>query len=291
MLWVDVERDNGADLEDLGEVLGLDARDIRRLEHETARARLLRSEDRLHLTLETLEPDDSEQPRLERREIDLIAGPNMVLTVHRGRSTALDRFIDGLEGETRMGALTAADLLSGLVDEVLGDFFRVAELIQREIDDLDQRALRSRPEDDVLARIVAVRRRIGLVRRTLAPHREAFAALARPEMRVDELLGEPWPGLPDRLERALDAVDMLRESLLGTYDVHMGRVAQRANDVMKALTMLSGILLPSAVLAGIMGMNFKLPFFDDPSNFMVVIASMVGFGILILAVARMRRWI
>jgi Mg2+ and Co2+ transporter CorA len=40
-----------------------------------------------------------------------------------------------------------------------------------------------------------------------------------------------------------------------------------------------------------MGMNFKLSFFDDPSNFFVVVSAMVAFAVAILAVARWRRWI
>ena len=51
----------------------------------------------------------------------------------------------------------------------------------------------------------------------------------------------------------------------------MGRAAQDANDVMKVLTLLSAVLLPAVVLAGVMGMNFKLPFFDDPGNFLLVV--------------------
>ena len=64
-------------------------------------------------------------------------------------------------------------------------------------------------------------------------------------------------------------MEHLRESLLGTYDIYMGRLAQRSNDVMKALTVLSAILLPSVVLAGVMGMNFKVGFFDESSYFFV----------------------
>ena len=204
---------------------------------------------------------------------------------------ALQRFVDTLDGETRLGALDAGDLLSSLVDEVIVGYFRLAEMIEREIDDLDQRALHARHGDDVLGAIVSIRRRIGLIRRTLAPHREALATLARPELRVEETVGQPWPGLVDRLEGALAAIDGLRDSLLGTYDVHMGRVSQRANDVMKTLTLLSAILLPAVVLAGIMGMNFKLSFFDDATNFFIVLGVMAAMAAAILGVTRWRGWI
>jgi magnesium transporter len=268
--------------------------DVERIGTDAGRARLARTQDRLHLTLEALEPDDPDDddpPRLVRREIDLVAAPNVVLTVHEGPVAALQRFRDGLEGETRLGLLTAGDLLSSLVDEVFVDYFLVAELIERDIDRLDERALRGRPGDDVLADLVAIRRRVALARRTLAPHRDALSTLGLPEMQVEETVGRPWPGLIDRLESAMAAIEGSRESLLGTFDIHMGRVSQRANDVMRILTLLSAVLLPAVVLAGVMGMNFKLPFFDDGGNFWIVIGGMAILALTILAVARWRRWL
>jgi Mg2+ and Co2+ transporter CorA len=110
-------------------------------------------------------------------------------------------------------------------------------------------------------------------------------------MQADETVGQPWPGLVDRLEGTIAAVDSVRDSLLGTYDIYMGRVSQHANDVMKTLTLLSGVLLPAVVLAGIMGMNFQMPFFEDTSNFWFVVGAMVVMAAGILAVARWRDWI
>src|SRR6185295_6414608 len=138
-------------------------------------------------------------------------------------------------GETKLGALDAGTFVAAVVDEVLADYFEVVEGIEREIDRLDERALRGRPDRGVLNEIV--RLRIGLIRRIVAPHRVAFAALARPDLDVDEGAGRPWPGLTDRLDRLLEAVQNLRELLLGTFDIQMARAAQDANDVMKALTL------------------------------------------------------
>jgi magnesium transporter len=289
---VDVDRrDDGESLLAVADRLDLSQLDRERLSTEVGRAQLTRTQDRLHLTLSGLEADGGKPPRLERREIDLVAERNVVLTVHAGPVAALQRYIDTLDGETRLGALDAADLLSSLVDEVIVGYFLLAEMIEREIDDLDQRALHGRPQDDVLGGIVAIRRRIGLIRRTLAPHRDALATLARPEMRVEETVGQPWPGLMDRVEGAMAAIDGLRDSLLGTYEIHIGRVSQRANDVMKTLTLLSAVLLPAVVLAGIMGMNFAMPFFEDTTNFWIVIATMAVMAAVILGISRWRGWI
>jgi magnesium transporter len=270
---------------------------VARLATSPPRADLTAYPDQLHLTLMSMEPasaDDSSGSPSDlpvRRPIDVVAGRNWVATVHDGPVRAFARFDATTEGETSFGALNAAGFMAAIADEVLADYLELVEGMEREIDRLDERALRGPAGDGVLAAIVALRRRIGLVRRTLAPHRVAFAALARPEMDLHDEIGQQWPGLTERLDRALDAVENLRELLLGTFDIHMGRAAQDANDVMKVLTMLSAVLLPAVVLAGVMGMNFQLPFFNDLGNFWIVIVAMVVFAGVILVAARWRRWI
>ena len=226
-----------------------------------------------------------------RREIDLLASPGVVVTTHRGPVAALERFVESLSGESSVGALQAAGLLSSLVDEVITGFHEVAEHIERQIDHLDQVALSGDAGGTFLDELVLVRRRISFLRRTLAPHRDAVAAMARPELATDDGIGQPWPGLTERLETASRTVDGLRDALLGTYDIQMGRAAQRANDVMKALTVVSAVFLPAIVLAGVMGMNFQIDFFDTAQNFYLVVGAMILFGILFLVFARSRSWI
>jgi Mg2+ and Co2+ transporter CorA len=241
--------------------------------------------------MEAPTPSTSSGPAMEPREIDLVAGRNWVVTVHSQPVSALERIDDLTAGDTRFGDLDAAGFLAAIVDEVMAGYLRLAEAIEREIDHLDERALLGRPREDVLAEIVRLRRRIASIRRTLTPHRLAFAALARPEMELHDELGRPWPGLSDHLNRAIDAIENLRDLLLGTYDIHMGRSAQHANEIMKRLTLLSAVLLPAVVLAGIMGMNFQVAFFEDPSNFWLVVVAMVVFGVGLLAVSYWRGWL
>jgi magnesium transporter len=290
LLWVDIDRSMVEGLAAVTDLLELDADDLERIRADSGRALMTRRNDRFYLTLEELQAAESDE-WVTRREIDLIATHGVVATIHDGQSASVDRFLRGIDGETSIGVLRAADLMSALIDEVIDGYFEIVELIEHDIDELDQTALAALHDRDVLEKMVATRARIAFVRRTLAPHRQVIGVLDRPDLLTEETIGAPWPGLGDRLEAAIDAVESLREQLLGTYDIHMGRTAQRANDVMKALTLLSGVILPAVVLAGVMGMNFKLPFFDDPTNFFVVVAAMVIFGAILLGTARWRNWI
>lgn len=294
LLWIDLDGRERPVLDDVTAAVGLDASQAARLTHTPRRVDLTQYPDHIHLVLEAMEAaaeSAAADATAASRTIDIIAGRNWVLTVHEGPLAAIQRVDAATEGETRLGALDAAGFVAAIVDEVLAGYFTLIERIEQEIDQLDERALRGRTNNDFLVDIVGVRRRIGLIRRTLAPHRAALASFGRPEMELHEEFGRPWPGLTERLERALDSVENLRDLLLGTFDIHMGRAAQEANDVMKVLTLLSAVLLPAVVLAGVMGMNFPLPFFDDPNHVWLVIAAMIAFAVGLFAVARWRRWL
>jgi Mg2+ and Co2+ transporter CorA len=60
---------------------------------------------------------------------------------------------------------------------------------------------------------------------------------------------------------------------------------------MKILTLTSVILLPGALIAGVMGMNFKVGLFDDAGLFYVVVAGILVIAPITLGLAKLRKWI
>jgi magnesium transporter len=268
---------------DLGDEVAAD------LARDRDSAGLRRFASSVRLTVVTLEGDDG---NLRRAPLDILAGRSVIVTVHDDGRSVVDEAFEELRGQPRVGALDAAAMLGVLVDVALRGYFREVEQIERTIDELDELALRPRGvADGVLSELVSVRHRLAVIRRALAPHRDAFAHMARPDFELHDELGRPWPGLLDRFERAMDAVESAWVFLVGSFDIYIGRAAQRSNDVMKVLTLLSAVLLPAVVLAGIFGMNFELAIFDNAANVWLVIGVMVALAAAILTAARWRRWL
>jgi Mg2+ and Co2+ transporter CorA len=288
LLWIDIDERDPADLAQAATAVGLEERALRRLGRTDHRARFLRLPDRVVLTLGTVDADD---PEAHRHELDIVVGANHVVTVHEGPLTAIDAYATGIADERELGRLDAASFTAGIVDAIFAAYFRQIEAIERDIDALDELAVRARSDGTFLERTLELRRRIARLRRALAPNRDALAPLLRPDFELRSDLGPVWPGLNERLERAIDAVENARELLVGTFDLYLGRSSQRTNDVMKALTLISAVALPGVIVAGIMGMNFKLDFFEDPSNFYVAIGAMLALSGAILGLARWRSWI
>jgi len=290
LLWVDVDSRDAGRFGRIAAILDIPADAAALVQEELGRAHLVRYRDAVHLTVEAIEATDDAHEPVVLRELDLYARREVVVTVHDGPVATLREFNEHLRGDTLIGKLDSGSFLAALVDTMLTTYFEPVEAIERDIDELDEVALRGPNNDAFLVDVLRLRRRVAFLRRTIVPHREAFAPLARIDA-MDEVLGGPQPQLAERLERVIDAVENVRELLVGSFDIYLGRAAQRTNEVMKVLTVLSAVLLPSVVLAGVMGMNFKLDFFEPPSNFWLVIGAMVAMAICILAVARARHWI
>ena len=134
---------------------------------------------------------------------------------------------------------------------------------------------------------------VGKLQRGLSPHREVVVALIHPELDLlsTKISADRFAALESRVAQALDAARDTRESIFGSFDLLVAQIGQRTNEIVKVLTLATVVLLPAAPLAGIMGQNLKVGFFDLAWMFWAVIAAMFGIAVLVLSLARSRRWI
>ena len=289
LLWLDV---HGADAERLGELavlLDLPPLLARRLVEPGDRPRVDVGDDRLVLHVFTIV---SEEGRERTVPLTIVAAPNVVATVHNEDVAMLEELRRHTEGDTSIGRVDAPSFVAAVLDWQVSGYFRVIDELERDADRLDEAALDGRRRRDPLPELVRLRRRITGLRRLLTPHREVVAAMTRLDLMnfVESEAGHHYRAVAERLERALDGVETARQLVLGSFEVHMNRTAQRTNDIMKVLTIASVVLLPGSLIAGMLGMNFPAPFFDDPNLFWVALAGIVALALSTLVAARWRGW-
>jgi magnesium transporter len=287
LLWVDITGDDGDELQVVREALefGDDVADALRSDVRLPNASV--REGAHELTLLWIDDEEQDEPV----PLQVLAGDRWVITRHAEPLKRLEQERANITDQREIGSLRPVEFVVAILDWHLDGFFRVAERLERVVDRLDEEALST--ERDLLDRLVAMRRRIARARSIAARHTDVYAEIARPDFLPE--LGEADHALlveaTQRLERAIGSIANAREMLIGTFDVHMTRTAQRTNDIMRVLTLASVILLPAIVLAGIMGMNFRVDFFDSADLFWVVIGVMLGTAAATLAIARWRGWV
>jgi Mg2+ and Co2+ transporter CorA len=129
----------------------------------------------------------------------------------------------------------------------------------------------------------------------LADHRQVFAFLATADLAQIVGSQESVAGFQPvalRFEGALAAVEGSRDVLLGSFDVYMTRTAQRTNDIVKVLALVTVLLLPGSLVAGLLGMNVSGPLaVDDPLSFWIVVGGVFLLIAALFVAARLRRWV
>ena len=289
MLWADVDSGSTDELQGLWDQLGISDQ-VGSPNTIGERPQVVHNNGFLQLNVFALR-DDSE---LDPIALLCLVGTNWIVTIHDGDLDLVDKFNKPFHAETKLGALDGPTFLSLVLDWQLTGYFKAIETLQSDIDRLDEELLQHSPDQDALLdRLLSLRRRVRRLRQTLAPHRDVLGLLSHPES--DAVVGSTaasnYQRTAERLERALDAVDTGREMIVGSFDIFMSRTAQATNDLMKRLTIVSVLLLPAVVIAGIMGMNFKVAIFDWPWMFWVTLAVMAMLAAATLLVARRRNWI
>jgi magnesium transporter len=288
LLWVDLDRGD-ADGAGVAEVFDLDEDTRRYLDDPHDRAELNDHGRYLHITA-CAPREDADG---EIHALQCVVGENWVITAHDHPIPVLDEFAARVSGSGDTGSLDGPAFLAALLEWVLGSYSAAFERIEEELEDFDVRAMRGSGEEEDIECLITMRRHVGRLRRALSAHRTALVALTHPELEAlgDHSSSERFETLFARFEATLQEARDAREAVVGSFDVLIARGGHLTNETMKVLTLVSVILLPGALIAGVMGMNFKVGLFERPWMFWVVVLVIVSVAPLTLLIGKKREWI
>jgi magnesium transporter len=290
LLWVDVDRESKESADAVAETFGLD---------ENTRDCLASSDDRavfhdygryIHVT--TYAPDEDSEGELIA--LECVVGENWVITAHDEPIPVLEEFAERVSGSGDTGSLDGPAFLAALLEWVLGAYSAAFERIEQRLEEFDIQAMRGDGEAEKdIERLVDMRQEVGKLRRALAAHRTALVSLTHPELEAlgDHASGERFQSLLTRFEDTVQEARDAREAIVGSFDVLIARGGHRTNEIMKVLTLTSVILLPGALIAGVMGMNFKIGLFEEPMLFWVVVAAIAAIAPVTILLAKRWSWI
>lgn len=242
----------------------------------------------IHVT--TYAPREDEEGELHA--VECVVGQNWVVTAHDRPIPVLEEFAERVSGSGDTGSLDGPGFLAALLEWVLGSYSAAFERIEQRLEKFDVNAMRGYGEDKDIELLIDMRPQVGKLRRALAAHRSALVALTHPELEAlgDNASSERFQSLFSRYEATLQEARDAKEAIVGSFEVLIARGGHHTNRIM-VLTLTSVILLPGALLAGVMGMNYNVGLFDNASLFWVVVAVIVAIAPVTLGLARARRWI
>jgi magnesium transporter len=218
--------------------------------------------------------------------------PRRLVTVHRAPMRSIETIRRRLEETPVAPPGGTTRIFFSISDELIDLFFPVVDEVGDRIEELEETVLGA-PTQAHLQTVLNLRRRLATLRRAMLPHRQVFSHLAnlRSEL-IDDVAALHFRDIHDNVLRLADAIDQQRDQLGNLKDTYLSVVAQRTNDIMKALTLLSAVLLPLTFIAGVYGMNFdNMPELHTKVGYFVVLGVMISVALGMVAWFRSRRWL
>ena len=293
LLWIDVLKRDADLVRTVADKLKLKNVPIASMVSEPTRPVIENFDSFFRFSIHSIEkPDSGRAPK--RLPVDYIVGPDLVITVHDGEVEEFAEFHKREKGETQLGGLDAESFVATLVDFHIVSYFRVLDEIEKRVDKLDANVLKRELEtQDFLAEMVQLRSDVSKLRRWLMPHRDVIYSFLRADFQkiteADSI--EQFKILSEHFENAVDAVESSREMVISVFDLYATKSAQLMNIFIQRLTFLTLITGTLSVVAGILGMNYKVSFFESSYGFWITITGMLLIAFALTIFARFRRWI
>ena len=277
VIWLDITSPKAQDLKLLREEFSVHPVALEDLEKRNQRPKLdSYAEQQIIVTYEVLEPSQPEQ-HFELGELHLFAGPGYLVSVRWQDSPAIKEVERRFRDRPDAVARTPGSLVYAILDAALDGFFPLLDRLTDKIEDLEEVILAGGRSNDTLRVILALKRKLLELRRSLAPQRDVANALLRRDLPlIDDTSAPYFQDLYDHTIRVLDQLDLQRDLLASALEANLSVTSNNLNAIMKRLTAFTVVLMVPTLIAGIYGMNFhSMPELSWPLGYPLALGLML----------------
>ncbi len=223
---------------------------------------------------------------LESEQLAIILLENTVISFQEPQSgDAFDIIRTRLrQNKGRVRRLDADYLAYALMDAVVDLYFTTIEKIGDKIEDIEE-AIISESNGKSLHELYHLKREMIYLRKQVWPMRDMINNMVRSETTLINPTSDIYlRDLSDHVTRIIDTVETYRDLLSGIMDIYLSTNANKMNEVMKVLTIMSSIFIPVTFIAGVYGMNFdNMPELRTQNGYFITCGVMLAmiFGLII----------
>src|SRR5512136_349371 len=229
-------------------------------------------------------------------QVSLFLGEDYLITLHEGdleplRKLFKDCQVDQATCSEYLGR-GSAHLLYHIFDLLVSYCFPILNKIGDNVEKVDEQVFGHSVRETVRD-ISVLRRDIISFRRIMKSQTEVFELLEQGNYPILREKSEVHFGdLAGHCQKIRDELDDYKEVVEGLNDTHNTLTSFQTNTVVRALTIISTIMLPLTLIASIFGMHLEhLPLSQSPTAFLTVMLIMVVIIFFMLTLFRLRRWL
>lgn len=192
----------------------------------------------------------------------------------------------------RVRKLGADYLAYALMDAVVDCYFTAIEKIGDRIEVIEEEIISDSDKKSILE-LYRLKREMIYLRKQVWPMRDLINNMIRSETKLIHASSDIYlRDLSDHVTRIIDTVETYRDLLSGIMDIYLSTNANKMNEVMKVLTIMSSIFIPITFMVGVYGMNFdNMPELKTQHGYYVLWGVMLSTVIGLLVFFKRKKWL
>ena len=192
----------------------------------------------------------------------------------------------------RVRKLGADYLAYALMDAVVDCYFTAIEKIGDKIEVIEEEIISDSDKKSILE-LYRLKREMIYLRKQVWPMRDLINNMIRSETTLINASSDIYlRDLSDHVTRIIDTVETYRDLLSGIMDIYLSTNANKMNEVMKVLTIMSSIFIPITFMVGVYGMNFdNMPELKTQHGYYVLWGVMLSTVIGLLVYFKRKKWL
>lgn len=218
-------------------------------------------------------------------ELDIAIGDRLLITYHSEPLASVDAVRSRLDATAAMSVARPMELVHLLLDATTDVFIPFLGLLEERLDVIEEDIL-TQPTERTRREIYELQRDVIQLRRVVVPQAEVIRRLSREQVGlVTDADRTLFRDVYDHLYRMAELSDSYRQLLDSAMQSYRSSLDDDLNEMLTTLTVISAVLLPVSVIAGIYGTNFEyIPELEWRWGYLAM------WGVILSVVAGMLTW-
>ena len=247
-------------------------------------------ENNLFVTMKNLTWGANDQ--IESEHISLFLGPNILISFEENGNMIFSPIIERLKVGKGKGRFRQEDYLCYLlIDHIVDNYYVLLDHTEEQIENLEK-LLIDNPSDELSHAFLRLKKNLMILRKSMNPLKEEVRFLTREQSDlISEYTRQYLSDVSDHLAFLTQSIDSFRDMIASMLDLLMANNANRMNNIMKTLTMVSTIIIPMTLVSSIYGMNFAfMPELQWKLGYPAVLTGMGIMGLGMYLYMKKKKW-
>ena len=233
---------------------------------------------------------------IKASEVNFFIGPDYLITVTDGRLTPLLKFFEQCQINDTYREKFMSDspifLLYEIINRLQVYCYPMLDHVAEDIDNI-QKVIFDGYEKKMVKEILIIKRNIVSLRKIMQAHKNVVRKLLskREKYFIPNSITVYFNNILEQTKDIWDVLETVTETINALHGTNESLISFRLNDVMKILTIITVLLLPINLIAGIFGMNTPImPFVLHPNGFWIILGLMATLVTIMMILFRKKKW-